>query len=508
MTNNYPHINTLKSIDDFKKFAKKFNKCDYDNIFIQTYSQLNTVTPEKKILNSIFRVCLPILALNVSNIIFTHKFYPKNFKLIKFKNEDFSLGKRSLGGNYLIEFYKNQNPIIDPFIKGLFYPNLKESLKHVFSLFFSRKNIVFSQNDWLMHYLKKEKIPFVKVSQDYFWDSKNNPNINISKINSENYKCLFISIIEALKNSKQLSDTEIESIKTVVDTILNFTYRDFINCNIHLKKKKKLPKKIFVGTSGGYLTRIVLENLKLLGTDTYATLHSGTIAIFDYKFDQRKFIEFMIPKNFIVSSKEEMKILKKKYGIKNLPNIISINTNKNEIQRTSPKAKILSAKKIKKIIYVSPNFSGHERYGVLNEFKRVLFEYALLKYLCKAGYDVTYKVHPKGIKFDNSIFDIKELKFSSSPIKELTNTNSIFIFNLIDSTAFNEVSGSNCPSIVISESQKQLLLEEPLKILEKRVGFVELLFNKNNEPKINTKQLIYCLNRDYIINDDFKNIYQ
>ena len=48
MTNNYPHINTLKSIDDFKKFAKKFNKCDYDNIFIQTYSQLNTVTPEKK----------------------------------------------------------------------------------------------------------------------------------------------------------------------------------------------------------------------------------------------------------------------------------------------------------------------------------------------------------------------------------------------------------------------------------------------------------------------------
>lgn len=507
MNKFYPHINSFKKIQDLNRFVSDFSNIDFDKVYSKTFQILTKINVKDNDLKSILNISLPILIINISNIIFSNKNYlvKKNFDL---KNK-IDNGYRSLGGDYIPNFFKGETKVIYPFIKGFFYPDKKEFLKNLLFFFSSNKNnLVFSHNQWLLNYLKEKNIKYTKVSQDYFWNKSENPNITSLIVNENQYKILKNKILNELNKNFDLTKKEFELLNNIVNELLNITTRDFFSCKKKISTYKKLPNSIYVGTSGAYLTRIILENFNSLGVKTFATLHSGTIGIFNYKIDERKIIEYLIPKNFIVSGLKDLELLKNKYHKSQIPNLILSN---DEIQKTKildESEKIIHGKKIKKVIYVSPNFCGYERYGVLNEFKRIIFEYNLLKYLVDKNYEVIYKIHPKGIKFDTSIFDFKGIKFSKAPIKSLIDYDRFFIFNLIDSTAFNEVISDKSPSIVISENQKKIIESQPLKILEERVHFVDLKFEKNNLPKINFEQLEKGLNRNYLINYKFKFLYQ
>ena len=357
MQRNYPHVNGFRTIKDIEKFVSKFKKIDYDGIHENVFKCLKSISIKDQFLNSILNVCMPYLLINITNFIFSNKCYPKDISGFNFKKK-IPDGERSLGGNYLPSFYDSSATIIKPYIQGLFYPSYKEKIKSLISFFIpNKKNIAFAQNNWLIKYLKINKIQFVKSSQDYFWKSSENPNIINYKIDPKIYSSLKNEIFNSLITEFGEKNLDNEKLDQILNEILNFTCSYYLIFRKNLNKKKRLPDIIFTGTSGWYLTKIILENLNHFGVETFATLHSGSIAIFDYKHDDREIVEFLIPKNFIVANSEEVSLLKKRYCNINMPTLIPLNDYSYKTKKNLDEV-IVNSTSINKIVYISPNFSG------------------------------------------------------------------------------------------------------------------------------------------------------
>jgi len=461
----------------------------------------------------------PFLITNLSNLIrlnLIDEISKGKYSIVHTPKELFNefAGPRNLGKGYIADYFNNESlPIIEPFLKGFFHNKNKERIKKMlFSISKKEKVVVYNENKWLITYLKKEGIKYTKLQNSYFWDN-NDPNTTktYSSCSEVNELSAIIAnlIVNIFTIKKKLFHKRVEEVSLY---FLRMAYTDYENCKNTLNKKNIFFNEIYSGTCGNYLTRIVHTILQERGVVTNGFMHSGAISHINYPFDPRVYIEYEIPNNFYVFNERDASIIGARIAKYNLDtNIKSMMTYLNLKTKEANKELIVKGKR-KKIVYVSTSTpGGFQFFGVDDEIRKISYENRLFEILDKLDCSIKYKTHPKGViqnyellrrKFSNLVV-IDKIKMDEMILGD----DEIFIFKMIDSTAFNEVMRSNKPAIVVSEDQEMLLTKEARESLNGRVSFVDVTY-KNGLAEINEKQLEYALNRDYNMDSEFISRFQ
>ncbi|WP_131826111.1 hypothetical protein [Salinivibrio sp. ML198] len=525
MTDFYLDIYSLPSIDYQEKCQQGlcFSEDDFKKIVEDLYCFLSIYDDDQTV-GTVIRISKKILIINIANFI----------KMIKIKKDILSkglsiryldkvsfverAGGNGLAGSYIADFFEeNTLPLIKPYKEDLVNP-LKDNLKRFASnlkLFtgsaLGDRVVVFNGNPWLYDYLEKEGVKYTKVHQSLFFPCKKNDKENTLCSDDKIIRAIEIFIRNVCSHFSIEDKKEENTLRKIVYSIMSKAERDFNESLKYLDKKKLNFKEVYSGTCGNYFTRVIFEVLKRKGIKTNATMHSGAIRHLDYPFDPRLFIEYEIPDNFYVFNKIDADFLNKKYSNRLKENFFKP-MREIETENSCGRHYIVDAKKIRKVIYVgtcSPG--GIQFYGVDDDLRKISYENTLLEKLVKDGYEVIFKVHPKGAKYNRELIEKKYPTVSfvyDTPIEDLASKeDSIFIFKMIDSTAFNQVLSTDSPAIVVSENQRQLLSIEAADILKNRVSFVDC-FYENGLAKIDVQQLDFSLNKKYISDGVFSKKFQ
>jgi len=488
------------------------------NCIVEELYRLFTSYDSDKEMLKVIRIAKATLIGNISNFIrlsIVNRRLKDKFEIRYTTKEEFNTlaGERNMGQGYIADFFaKNSMPMIQPFLKGYWYDKKKEYIKKLLSTFPEKNNVViFNGNKWVEDYLKEQGINYTKLYNTFFWKMSEDPNI--VKKTKETQKVN--NIIEDLhtllsKKFEIVNKIEEEKLFKILQKILKQTYTDYINCKNYIETKNVFFNEIYSGTCGSYFTRIVFEVLKEKGVKTNAFMHSGAISHINYTFDPRLYIEYEIPDNFFLFNSNDIPIIQKRLDTYNLST--KLNSMNIKVKKIDSEFRSFDAKNIKNIIYMATTTpGGFQFFGVDDDMRKVCYENRLFEFLEKSGYKVLYKTHPKGVRQN---YNLLKAKFKNLKIVEnktvdevINDDNDIFIFKMVDSTAFNEVMSTDKPAIVISENQEELLSSEAKESLKNRVSFVDCHY-ENGLAVINENQLKEALNRKYTMDFEFANRFQ
>lgn len=531
MKDFYLDVYSIPSIDYFNKINKGYPFSIEENklLFQEVYESLSGLennydknSDDRKVLN----IIKLNLIVNISNFIRLSRVKDDliEYNTIFSSEEEFKRksGPRILGGSYISDFFdENKIPKIDVFLRGFFYNKRKELLKKVFftlsSLFKKDYVAVYNGNSWTKKHLENTNQNTLRVFNSFFWPLNLDPSIteytdNKNKVGENLSNNIFKTIKEGF--FKEIDNETLRRLKKLIDEIIYKVYFDYINCKKYVKNKKIPFKELHTGTCGAYSTRIIVQILKDKGVKIHSYLHTGGIGYMNYQFDRRIYIEYEIPDYLYIFNKNDIPILKNAIAkIRDDLNlefkVMSLN-NKKKIQNIS-NDKLSKSNKIINITYIDPKFNGGiQPFGMADDVEEIIFQNDLFSFLEK-DYNLQFKCHPKGSKKNFNILKEKfpNIKiFENKSMDEIINEDTdIFIFRMIDSTAFNEVLFSNKPAIIIGNSQIELLTEEAKDLIKNRVSFVDYKY-ENNLLLIDKKQLNAALNKEYIMDFDFANRFQ
>lgn len=518
MKDYFMDIYSLPKIDYQEEISQGFplGVKEFNSIVEKLYFILSTLDLDKDLLR-IINISKSSLIGNLSNFLrlcIVSEKLENNFNIKYTYKNNFNVlaGKRNLGEGYISDFFEeNTIPLIQPFLKGYFYNKRNEYIKKILSNFPIKTDaVIFNANKWVEDYLQEKKINYTKLYNTFFWKMSEDPNVNNRYNDSKELIDLIILLSKIIINEFDIKKSNKKNkLRKIIEIILSKTYTDYKNCQKYLSNKKINFSKIYSGTCGSYLTRIVFEVLKQKGIETNAFMHSGAISHMNYPFDPRIYIEYEIPDNFYLFNNNDLPVIQKRLDSFNLrTKLISMNIKGNKIVKETKK---VNTKGCKNIIYIATTTpGGFQFFGVDDDMRKVSYENKLFELLKKHGYKVKYKTHPKGVKQN---YELLLNKFSNieilenKTVNEIINEDAIFIFKMVDSTAFNEIMKTDKAVIVVSENQEKLLSTEARITLKDRVSFVNFNY-KNGLAQINEEELLYALECQYTINYNFVNRYQ
>lgn len=314
----------------------------------------------------------------------------------------------------------------------------KSILKKIYSKFaeyipkFFFKFIVVSKNNLIRDFLINNRFKYLTILTTNYNFSKKLQS-NIIKILSNKISLLIISMIE--KNHFNLTNEQKKSISFIIESNLIKIDNDFKNYNGFLKNSKN----IILGTETGSYSRFISTVTKKHGAKVWKFEHGGERCFFDddsywnaafYNTDVfitygKKWRDYVIEKAKEFDKNIEIKVIQSNYYKKIFDKYFGT-----------------KSKSLKKILYIPNSFVSEARQFPFQDIKIIdpmLYDWQryLIKFLKSNGYEVIYKIHPKGnSKLSDSLAKISSDRSSEPMINALKNIDKVICDRA--STAFVE----------------------------------------------------------------------
>jgi len=301
-------------------------------------------------------------------------------------------------------------------------------------------------------------------------------------------------IVSALTNEPALS-TELQSI--LGDLIRRMAAAVLEPAGQHLKAfetARNIPKRIWSGTAGVYLNRLIGLEVMRRGGEAVRFAHGGCWAPLYDNPQESALNEFAASSHFVVPSgnfaaaTERSGALERIAGF-NKPKILALDGDP-QIKGDLP-SKPRSSPKRPRVMYVMTSMIGFRQFPTPSAPTDIVFldwQFRLVEYLKTLPIELYCQPHPGG-ELPGRTHPVTNLAASGDArFEEMMDWPDIFLYDITASTTFLKAAASS-RKVVLASLVPTPMVDSFAKILERRCAMVDVHYDDRNLPRFNKAQL-------------------
>jgi|SaaInlStandDraft_7_1057024.scaffolds.fasta_scaffold25979_2 hypothetical protein len=345
--------------------------------------------------------------------------------------------------------------------------------------FIQKKGIFFSHYDWI-DFFKVKKIKNKKINNtDYDFIKKN----VVDK---------FLSILES-NNTLFIKNVNLKVIKDVWSDRFN----DLLKLHENLHNFGDKIQILLVSDMAKPFNKVITTYFQNNNVSVFCFHHGNDACYSNQSLMHQATVSHC--KNFVTPSNGIRDVYKKLYS--NLPIEQRVGTkyislNSSYYNNLFSKYSNCSKSSIKKIMVMGFPLNSF-RYNVENNlffYKTVDLEYRLISTLKKAGYHVTYKVHPDRLEEVDSIFNNMVDEYIVESFEKVWNKSDALIFTYTSTTTFGFALTTNLPIILIDSAKNNRNADE-YRSMRGRVNILNAITDDSMRIIFDQDELLNMINK-------------
>ena len=400
------------------------------------------------------------------------------------------------GNNFLSAFIKQPKDMNIPFFfKRIIRTTQKNNFRQLRNI--KTKNDHFLEpNKLALQHASNKDIPFIYTNVKKIINfSKSNSSLN-SKSVENLLNVILNNIKKELKGNLEIIDVQIiKYLRKLITEAIKITLD-----KVNIVEKEKNCNNLWVGSSGAnYFVKIICHTFRRGDSKIIAHSHGSGYAIVDLLHTFHA-VELNTCDKFYTEKTINSDVLSKDININYLnsmrrPNIGVVNKNNSKVKVNSYSLK----KKIKKIMYIATAYHSERlRFvPIESDTTYIDFQLRLFSFLKKKNMELFYKPHPEGsLKFHKELSEFTSVKLLDGFFEEIKVEVDAYVLDQCCTSLLVPLLNIRKPIFFFNFCYPRLR-SNAVKLLKKRMYFIESDLDSNNRVSVNWEKFSDLLNVEH-----------